>query len=208
MAITTYAQLQTALGDWTESTLHSGQFTTFIALAEAEIRREMGTLNLRVREAETRTAMTPSSGACTLPSDYQAMKKVQARTSSVRRLEYKTMDWLDEAYPDGASGDPSFYTILSGTLYMFPLTTSDIRIDYYAYPAALTDSATTNWLLTKYPDVYLWASLKQLKAYEQDEAGIAKMDGLFKQALGGMSNANFGSDQSPGTSMSTSMQAV
>ena len=207
MAITTYAELQTAIGDWAERTDLSSQHTTFISLAESRIKKTFASAGLRLRESETRSDLTPTSGVCTLPSDYAAMKKVQARTSAPRRLEFKTMDWLDEAYPDGASGDPSFYTILGGSLYMFPLTTSDIRIDYYAHVPALSVSATTNWLLTKYPDVYLFASLIELATYAQDEAGKARWGSDYANAIEGLKGAAFAADITPGTSRTASQAA-
>lgn len=199
MSITTFAELKTAIENWEERTDFSAREDEFVALAEADIRRELARHNLRLREQETRTDVTPSSGTVTLPSDFQAMKTVQVRTSSPRRLEYKTMEWLNEAYPDGASGNPSFYGIVGGTLYMFPLSTSDMRLEYYAYPTALSGSTSANWLLTKYPDVYLYASLKQVKIYDMNEAGVARYDALFKGALASLSAAGFGAEMTPGT---------
>ena len=144
MAITTYAELQTAIGDWAERTDLSSQHTTFISLAESRIKKTFASAGLRLRESETRSDLTPTSGVCTLPSDYAAMKKVQARTSAPRRLEFKTMDWLDEAYPDGASGDPSFYTILGGSLYILPIPTvsQTVYVEYASKNWATTSGGT------------------------------------------------------------------
>ncbi|MDO8533289.1 MAG: hypothetical protein Q7S17_00910 [Xanthobacteraceae bacterium] len=207
MAITTYAQLKTAMENWSERTDFSAREAEFIALGEAEIKRDLARFGLRLREMVTRTSLTPSSGAATLPTDFMTMITVQARESAPRRLEYKTQDWLDEAYPDGDSSPPSFYTLIGGSLYMYPLTTSDIRITYYAYPAALSDAATTNWLLTKYPDVYLWASLKQAEIWASNVDGVAKYNGLYTGALEGLKSAAFGAAMTPGTSRSASQAA-
>ena len=207
MSIGTYAQLQTAMENYAERTDFTSLLPDFITLAEAEMRRDFARLGLRLREAVTRTNLTPSSGACTLPTDYMAMKTVQARESNPIRLEFKSEDWTDEAYPDGSSGVPVFYTIVGATLYMFPLTTSDIRITYFAYPAALSVSNTTNWLLTKYPDVYLWAASKQLEIYAGNLEGAAKYGGLYNASLDGLKQAAMGADITPGTSRTASIGA-
>lgn len=207
MAISTYAELQTALSNWTDRTDLTARYGEFIAIAESEIKRDFARLALRLREMEDREDLAPTAGACTLPADFVAMIKVQARTSAPRRLEFKPRDWLDEAYPDGASGDPAFYTIYGGLLYMFPLTTSSIRIDYYAYPPALSDAATTNWLLTKYPDVYLWASVKHLRLYVSNTQGAAEANALYLAALDGLKGAKFGSALTPGTSRTAAQAA-
>lgn len=207
MAITTYSELQTALSNWMERTDLTARYPEFIAVAESEMRRDLARLDLRLREMETRTDLAPTSGVCTLPTDFMAVKSAQARTTLPRRLEYKSPDWLDEAYPDGASGNPSFFTIVGASLYMFPLTTSSIRLTYYAYPAVLSDAATTNWLLTKYPDVYLWGALKQFAVFLYDDQNTAKFATLYGSALAALKSAAMGSRMSPGTSRTASQAA-
>ncbi len=200
MAITTFAELKTAVQDWAERSDLSSKVPDFVTLADMRIRKALA--SLRLREMETTTDVTPSSGACTLPTDFLAMKRVQSRTSVARRLEYKTQDWLDEAYPDGTEGDPAFYTVTGASLYMYPLTTSDIRLTYYAYPAVLSDSNTTNWLLAKYPDVYLYGTLVELETYAGNDAALQKWLGFFSGAIAGLASAAFASSYTPGTSRS------
>lgn len=182
MSLANYTDLQAALLTWSERSDLTSYTADFVQLSESRLRKAFAKQDIRLREMETTTTLTPSSGAVTIPSDYLAMKRVQAVTSPIRRLEYKTSDWLDEAYPDSAEGDPSFYTVIGSSLYMFPLTTSDIKITYYAFPAALS-SSSTNWLLTKYPDTYLFAGLVELATFAQDEEGVPRWAALLAAAM-------------------------
>lgn len=202
MALTTFSELKTAIQDWAERTDLSAKATDFVTLTEMRIRKALGDPKLRLREMETTADIVPSSGVCTLPTDFLAMKRVRALTSPARRLEYKPQDWLDEAYPDGDSGDPAFYTITGASLYMYPLTTSSIRMTYHAYPAILSDSNTTNWLLTKYPDVYLYGGLVELATYAGDNDATQKWLGFFQGAIAGLSSMAATAAMSTGTTRS------
>lgn len=195
MSITTFGELKSALQSWTDrSDIGDSTLSDFVTLADTRIRKDLARHEIRLREMETRDDLTPSSGACTLPDDFMAMKAVQCQASNPTVLSYRPMSWLNEAYPDGDSGTPAFYGIEGGTLYMFPLTTSDIRIVYWAYPAVLSTGNDSNWLLAKYPDIYLYAGLIELASYEQNEEAensyikklSASFDGLDKSGFGAL----------------------
>jgi hypothetical protein len=54
---------------------------------------------------------------------------------------------------------------------------------YYAKLSKLSDSNTTNWLLTAAPDAYLYGTLMQAAPYLQDDARIATWSALYSSAL-------------------------
>lgn len=207
MSITNFSELQTSILGWAERQDLSSLSTDFISLADSRIKKKFGATEMRLREMETTTDLTPSSGACTIPSDYIAMKRVQARTSPPRRLEYKPPDWLDEAYPSGAAGPPAYYTVEGGSLRMYPLTTSDIRIVYWGAPAALTSLNTTNWLITKYPDIYLFAGLIELELYAQNDTGAQRWLTAFDTAVNDLKESRKSDSMTSGTSRSASERA-
>lgn len=181
MAITTYAQLQTAIQAWSERTDLASYVTDFITLTESRIKKSFG--KVRLRPMETIDDLTPAAGICTLPTDFLAMKTVRALTSPTRRLEYATEDWMEEAYPSTEAGVPGFYTVVGSSLTMKPATSSDIRITYWATPPALSDAATTNWLLTAHPEIYLYGGLLELETFAENDEGIAKWGTLFVGAV-------------------------
>lgn len=200
MAIDSFTNLKTALLNWADRTDLTAYDDDFVSLGDARIRKDFAAQSIRVRDMETTTDLTPSSGTVTLPSNFLAMKRVQALTSPKRRLEYKTQDWLDEAYPDGAEGTPSFYTVAGSSLSMFPLTDSDIRLTYYAYPTPLSDNDPTNWLLAKYPDIYLYAALVELELFTGNTEGVAKWLAAYQAGLESLSNAGVDEAITSGTS--------
>lgn len=203
MSLDTFAALKTEALDFAERSDLSSKADTFVTLCDMRIRKALAASALRLREMETTTDLTPTDGVCALPTDFMAMKRVTAQSDPTRRLEYKTQDWLDAAFPDGSSDDPIYFTITGASLATYPLSTSDIRITYFAYPPILSDSNTVNWLLTKYPDVYLYGTLVELASYIGDDASVQKWLGFFQGAVQGLSSAAFGAMITSGTARST-----
>lgn len=209
MAIQTFSDLKTAIASWSDRTdIGDSTLTDFVTLADARIRKDLSRHEIRMREMETTSDLSVSSGVATLPTDFMAMQSVQTRASNPTRLEYKPVAWLNEAYPDGDSGTPAYYTIKNGNLEMYPLTSSDIRIEYWAYPAALSDSNTSNWLLLKYPDIYLHAGLLELRIYEENEDRMQFETGLLSAAFDGLDKAGFGSQMAVSPAIGASARAT
>jgi hypothetical protein len=82
MAITTYAELKTAIENWLDHTLFTARIPEFIALFEACANRK-----LRARQQETSTNLTPSNGSVALPNDYLAWRRVTWTGSARVELE-------------------------------------------------------------------------------------------------------------------------
>ena len=169
MAITTYAELQTAIGNWMERTDLSSRLPEFIAMFEAALNRE-----LRVRQQITSTTLSPSSGSATLPTDYLMWKRVTWAGSTKRELEYVDPSYFQSAYPDSPSDTPRFFTIEGSTLRIVPLDTTSLT---FVYAQKVPSLATTdpNWFLTAHPDAYLFGSLAAAKTMTvgEDSRGAA-----------------------------------
>lgn len=179
MALDSYANLKTALPAWLwgRSDLTS-YLDDFIDLAEARFNRL-----LRTREMEATTDLTPSSGAVTLPDDFLGVRKVTAKASPRRELKYATPEWLEEAYPSGDSGDPSWFTVIGSSLKTYPQSTSDIELVYFQKVPALTDANTSNWLLAKSPQAYLHATVLEAAIFIGDQARAVEMGTLLERDL-------------------------
>lgn len=163
MSITTYAELQTAVGTWLARDDLTSYIPDYITLFEAHANRR-----LRVRQMETSTNLTPSSGAATLPSDYLQWRRVTWTGSTRRELEYVHPSYMQAAYPDTSSGYPTVFTIEGSSIKIRPLDTTDLEFDYYQKVPVLSGSNTTNWLLTAHPDVYLFGSLCEAQGHLVD----------------------------------------
>lgn len=166
MAIASYSDLTTAIGEWAGDTAAtiSSFYDDFIALAEAEFNR-----TLRVREMEATTSLTPDSDSkITLPDDYLEWRRVTALTTPRRRLEYQTPDYLEEHFPYREADNPAFFTVEGTSILVLPKTSSNVELAYYQRLTGLSGSNTSNWLLAKYPNLYLHGVLYEAAKLQQD----------------------------------------
>lgn len=175
MTINSYATLKTAVDTWADlgGSLDS-QMDDLLIMANDSLNNgmEFGLARipaLRVREMEAVSSLTPSSNVCTLPSDYLQYRRIVEKASPRRSLTYIAPDVADTKYPDRAAGLANEFTIIGGSLYMYPLSTKDIELTYYQKIPDITSSVTSNWLLTKRPSIYLHACLVQVAIIRRDD---------------------------------------
>jgi hypothetical protein len=170
MTIATYAELKTAIVNWYKD---RSDLTTYadelIDLAEGYFNAE-----LRVREMEKTTDLTPTAGVCTLPADFLEIIQVVELSSFRRSLEYITKRVADDYYPTRTAGLSCHYMVVGSSLTALPISANDIELTYYQKIPALSNSTTTNWLLTKMPNIYLHACLMYAAEFLKEDDQIAK----------------------------------
>lgn len=181
MAITTYAELQTAVGNWLNRSDLSSRIPEFIALAEARLSRK-----IRVPDMLTRNdSFTIDSQYETVPTGFLGAKRFVISGTPVTALEYITPEemaekrvWLN------SSGKPIYYTVAGGNFEFLPTpaTAYTASILYYQ---AITGLATTspNWLLTSHPDIYLYASLVAAEPYVMNDERVVLWKAQLDEAL-------------------------
>lgn len=178
MSITTYAELQTAIGSWLGRSDLTSAIPDFITLFEACANRR-----LRVRQMETSTNLTPSSGSVSLPSNYLAWRRVTWTGSTRVELEYVHPSYLQAAYPTSPSDIPRIFTIESSTLKIRPIDDTALEFDYFEKVDAL--SGTINWLFSTHPDVYLFGSLCEAEMFGVNDERAAlwarRRDEIFSE---------------------------
>jgi hypothetical protein len=74
-----------------------------------------------------------------------------------------------------------FYSMTTGIIELVPPAVDDITIDmvYYGKIPALSDANTTNWLLTKAPDVYLYGALTHAAPFLMDDQRMAVFSQIY-----------------------------
>jgi hypothetical protein len=178
MALTNLAGLRAAALAWIERTGDPAAETIVddcVTLCESRINK---TPDFRISHMETSATITLEDGSAYLPSDFLAMKRVVAATSTPYVLDYAEPG----TYGPTASApwEGQFYTIVG--LKIRARTSSTLTILYYARVPALTGTDNTNWLLSKAPDIYLYGTiLEMLVALEGEQQD--KYAGLFSAAL-------------------------
>jgi hypothetical protein len=186
----TYEGLCTAIAD----TLNRADLTTgipnFVALATARIQRDMP--RSRHPSAITRAQASVSFNYAPLPLDFIAVYQLLDQNTSLS-IDYMSPDQTREILSQGYNGTTSstkpviFYTIVGNTLRIIPApgATAPTTLDlwYYATLPALNTSNTTNWVLTKYPDLYLYGSLVHSAPYLKADERIALWETSYQTIL-------------------------
>jgi hypothetical protein len=189
MALSTYAELQTAIANWLARDDLTVYIPDFITLFEAKAARV-----LRVRPMEVTETIEPDDGEAPLPSDYLGHRRLTWMGDTRVELAHAAPAWLHAAYPTTAEGTPAFYTIEGGNVIIRPVSDTDLELVYYAKNTALDDAL--NWLLTNHPDAYLFGSLAEAHGFQVDESRLAmwaqRRDEVFKE----IKDLNFGEPSS------------
>lgn len=181
MAITNYSELKSAIADWLDRTDLTDSIPDFITLAETRHRRDF-----KIRRMETRvTANTVADTEYyTLPDNFVAMRNIQLNTDPKTALEYLTPEQMDRIYAGSNKGKPKAYTIIGNDIQLRPLPDSAYEIEmlYYKYFTPLSDSNTTNDMLTYHPDAYLYGALVEAEPYLQNDKRIQTWASFYERA--------------------------
>lgn len=181
MSITTYAELQSSIADWLLRDDLTSVIPTFISLAEAKFNRRIRDYRMVKRAtAEVDTAYFA------IPSDWQENIRFQLNTTPIVTLEYVTPDQAaEEKRLSVSAGKPAFFTMIGDQFQIVPApdSTYDAELTYYSKIPALSGSNTSNWLLEKAPDMYLYGALMEAAPYLDDDARIQVWGGLLEQAF-------------------------
>lgn len=195
MALASYTDLKSSIASWMYDRQDlATSAADFITLCEGDLNRV-----LRARRQLTTTTLTlDANSQAILPADYLEFRQATALTSPRRPLAAVTPNYVDSAYPFRHSGYPSIFTIDGSTMMVLPATTADIEIKYFAKIPALSDGNPTNWLLTDFPNIYLYGSLKHAGLFIGDESRTQAMGSLFNGLLDALVTAERGSIWSSG----------
>jgi hypothetical protein len=168
MAITNYSTLQAAIADYLNRADLTSQIQNFIQFAEADLNTR-----LRCREQIVRAEATSSAEFVQLPADWLEAINLHI-VGGQQPLRYITLDEADIVNREQLYTSPHFYSLMNGAIEIIPEPAEDIDIEmiYYAKIQALSDQNTTNWLLTKAPDVYLYGALTHAAPFLMDDQRI------------------------------------
>lgn len=181
MAISTYAELKQALSSWSHRDDVLTSAGDYIALAERRIRREM-----QIREEEVEASLTATIGSATiaLPSDFKSSVALYMMDVSPRESLTQVLPSLIER--STANARPSNWCIDGANVrFDCPADAAYSVSLRYLKTWELSDTNTTNDVLTKWPDVYLAAGLIEVFANAWDNENEAKWMGKFNEAVAG-----------------------
>ena len=159
----TYAELVSRVADWLHRSDLTAVIPSFIELTEEQLNRDLRVRAMEVALAET----TITDNRITLASDIVDVK-------TLWRPGFEGSPLLPNSFEsvlaNGTEGTPTMYAHQGSDLY-FDGTGSVQGVLYQAIPA-LTSTATTNWLSTKAPSVYLWGALMNASIYTKSDPSV------------------------------------
>jgi hypothetical protein len=149
MSITTFSELKTAIAAWVHRSDLTSQIPDAITFAEAKFNRR-----LRTRQMETAMAATSiSSGLITRPTGLLEVKALWNTDEAKTRVEAKPLEYVLSqrwaGYGLSTVDATAAYYAWDRTYFRFNTDSGEIEGTYYASIDALSDSATTNWLLRR-----------------------------------------------------------
>lgn len=192
MSISTFAELKSSIADFLNRTDLTTVIPSFISLAEAQINRDVRHWRM---DKITTTAANTGVGETILPENYLEVNSVawQFDGGHLKSLNFVTNKvFAEREYnAQGTTGTPEIFSFKSNAnvpshvikILPAPSSSGAVTIDYMERVPALSDSTTTNWLLSEAPDIYLYGSLLHAAPYLQEDERISVWAQLYGAAV-------------------------
>lgn len=179
MAITTYAELKTAIANWLNRDDLTSVIPDFITLTEAQLNR-----SIRHWRMEKRVETTLDEQYENLPSDFMETLELTLTDGDMLTL-ISTADMQRRKRDSVTTGKPRFYRVSSDQFEFYPAPDGSytLSLQYYGKTPALSDSNTSNWMLEYAPDLYLYGSLLQAAPYLGEDQRLQVWGNLYTAAL-------------------------
>jgi len=186
----TYAQLKTAIQDYTENTETSfvTNLPTFIRAAEDRIFK---LVDLEIFRKNATSALTSSDPYLSVPTDYLASFSLSITNGSSKEfLLQKDVNYIQEYNPNPATtGTPKYYAFFDKDNFIIAPTPDSnyaVELHYYYRPASLTAGAEsgTTWLSDNAPNALLYGALVEAYTYMKGEQDMLQMyEKQFTEAM-------------------------
>jgi hypothetical protein len=181
MALSTYSELKTSIAGWLnrEDADTIAKIPDFIALAEAKIARDV-----RHWRQEKRVTTSVNEQYENLPNDWLEMIQIQLIAGgSLKAISASELQGRKEV--SLTVNKPKYYRLTSDQIELYPKPNQsyEASMQYYARVPALSDAETFNWILTDYPDIYLYGSLIHAAPYLIDDQRLNVWASLYQSAV-------------------------
>lgn len=171
MTIASHSELLTEIDAWMNRSDLSGRIPTFIRLFEARMNRRLADPKMELVSTSVTTSGTSNYA---LPDDFSMARNLYLATSPKTQLAYMTPAALRDTYSANDTGQPEAYTVEGEELVLAPTPDGEytLTLTYSQHVPALTETNTTNWLLSLFPDLYLWGALTRAEAFLKDDERV------------------------------------
>lgn len=172
----------------------------FTVLATSRIERDMA--RIRHPLGITRAIATVENNYVPLPNDYLAVYQLMDQDTSIslaylspdQSMTVQSQGWNPDQTPFpvlppyySPTGTQIYYTIIGNTIRIIPPpdTNSPTMLDlwYFAQLTNLSTTSPTNWVLTNFPDLYLYGSLAHTAPYLKNDERLSVWENMYQQIL-------------------------
>ena len=157
MALNSYSALKTSIANWLNRSDLTTEIEDFIVLAEKDFNSK-----LRIRKMISESSVTINAETVALPTGFLQIRDFFITQGGTKHsLTYITPTQMDQIKGSSVTGQPTTYTII-GENFRFapkPSTTYTATLNFYKEFDPLSDSNTSNFILTSHPAIYLYGSL-------------------------------------------------
>jgi hypothetical protein len=158
MALSSYSGLKTSIANWLNRSDLTSEIEDFIVLAEKDFNSK-----LRIRQMiSSDNSFSINAEKVDLPTGFLQVRDFFIVNGGTKySLQYITPAQMDQIKGSSTSGQPSTYTII-GDKFRFaptPASTYTGTLNFYKEFDPLSDSNTTNYILSNHPAIYLYGSL-------------------------------------------------
>ncbi len=193
-----YAQLKTAVEDYTENSFSATDFATMTKLAEQKI---YNTVQLPSLRRNVTGSLTTGNKYLQAPSDFLSVfsMAVVLADGSYEYLLDKDVNFIRQAYPTPTStGTPRYYAIfgprsdneneLSFIVGPTPNAGLTVELHYFYYPVSIADSVLnpsgTSWLGDNFDSVLFNGVMVEAARYMKEEPDVVQnYEQQFAQSL-------------------------
>lgn len=182
MAFEDRQSLEAEIAAWLDRDDLTARIPGFIRLLEADLNSDPKS---RSPWQTKRCNGTTNSGFTQLPDNWLEAIRFRVPAATNRgRLTYKSPHELQDLYDDLPAGDIAYYTIIGRSLQFAPAPADATVIEllYYESVQLGDEPGDTNWLLEKFPHVYLWGALVMANAYLKHDERVQTWADRFTAA--------------------------
>tara|TARA_R100000353_G_scaffold4395_1_gene6492 strand:- start:276 stop:893 length:618 start_codon:yes stop_codon:yes gene_type:complete len=181
MPLSNYTELQASIADTLNRDDLTNAIPDFIKLAEAQLGRD-----LRHWRMEDRANAVADAQYLALPNNFIAPIRITIPASPSYTLELVSPFQISKLRMENSdnTGRPEYYAVVDGAFELYPTPDADYTVELVYYEAIPDISVnTTNWLLTNYPDAYLYGTLIHSSPYLQEDQRVAVWNTLYLNSV-------------------------
>lgn len=179
MSVDTYDNLKAEIANHLDRDDLTSDIDTFVDLAEARHKREV-----RIRDMVNRDALTVNARQVSLPTGFLEMINLRLLTNPVTVLNEVGIYEMTRQRLE-TTGKPILYTVYGNEIEFdrSPDSSYSGEIIYYKELDPLSDSNTSNAILSRAPDLYLYGALLAAEPFLLNDERVQTWTLFYRSAL-------------------------